>query len=197
MIFGARLMANLPPVPDLRDREEFRRWIVQYLIPNTAGDADLTALEATVTALTGIVNGNTSDIAALSASTSADITAIEGMAHLRATLTAKAVSNGVWEAIEIDTVDSEALCDVNPPTFTILAGTYDIVLTDVFTGPSNIDFGYTTDGGSVWTTLATNIGSPETITGVTFATGEEVQFGFFCNTGSGNFNSGDVVITRA
>lgn len=193
-------MANLPPVPDLRNREEFRRWIVQYLLPSTAQDADLTALEASVTALTGVVNTNTSNITALSSTVSGnttDITALEGMAHLRATLTGRAVSNSTWEAVDLTSIESEALCDVNGNVFTLLAGTYDIVLTDVFTGPSDIDFGYTVDGGSNWTTLATSIGSPETILGVTFNAGEEVQFGFFCNTGSGNFNSGDVVITRA
>ena len=191
-------MANLPPVPDLRNREEFRRWIVQYLLPSTAQDSDLTALEATVTALTGVVNGNTSNITALSSTVSGnttDITALEGMAHLRATLTGKAVANATWEAVELATITSAALCDFTDPAFTLLAGTYDIELTSAFTGPSNIDFGVTYDGGSGWTTLATGISSPETITGVTLSA--DAQVGVYCNTGSWTLDSGSVVITRA
>lgn len=180
-------------------------WLVRYLVPAAVAPTDVTDLENDVTTLTGLVNTNTAAVTALSTTVSghttsidtnvSDIEDIQGMAHFRAPLTGKAVANATWEAVTPSSVSSQALADFDTPTLTMLVGSYDIEVTSVFTGPSDIDFGVTYNGGSSWTTLATSITSPETISGVSL--NANAQFGFYCNTGSGTLDSGAIAVTRA
>lgn len=162
---------------------DFLRWLEE-------GFRDVDQIAQTTNSQTGEIttlDGRLDDVEAAVAAAATPV-------YMRANIGTGSITNATWNALTLTTLASAGV-DFSAPTFEVPSGAYSVAVKVNTSGPSDWEWGYTTDGGSGWTSLGSGLGDGFHILPVELTEGDNVQFGIRPN-GGGTLDSGTVFIVR-